>query len=75
MLRNKLYRELMTISQESIYGDQFKRLMKRTSKTDDYASLVAVFINGLDAKLQEMLQISQASKPIGVRASDRWQQL
>lgn len=65
-LRNKLIRDLMTISmnsKESVqeYSDRFTSLMNRTGRSDNDESLVAVYIDGLDTKLQELMNISTAS--------------
>ena len=65
-LRDKLIHDLMTIKmkqKESVqeYSDRFTSLMCRTNKRDDDETLVAVYIDGLDYKLQELMNVSRAS--------------
>lgn len=65
VLKDRLFKELMSIQlgkKESVqhYCDQLKNLMRRTGKTDDDAALIAVFIGGLDDKLQEMMLVARA---------------
>lgn len=65
-LRDKLIRDLMTIkmkARESVqeYSDRFTSLMTRTGKKDDDETLVAIYIDGLDSKLQELMNVSRAS--------------
>eukprot|EP00171_Calliarthron_tuberculosum_P003777 IDg3777t1 len=65
-LRDKLVRDLMTIkkqAKESVqeYSDRFTSLMNRTGREDDDEALVAVYIEGLDDRLQELMQVSRTS--------------
>lgn len=65
-LRDQLIRDLMAISikeKESVqeYSDRFIDLMVRIGKKDDNDLLVAVYIDGLDSKLQELMRVTRAS--------------
>lgn len=65
-LRDRLMKELMTIAlkrRESVqqYSDRFTSLMRRTGKSDSDDTLIAVYINGLDSRLQEMMHVARAT--------------
>ncbi|KAI0559436.1 Retrotransposon gag protein [Gracilaria domingensis] len=65
-IRDKLLRELMTIIQrpkETVqeYSDRFTSLMSRTGRRDDDKTLVAVYIEGLDSSLQDLMQVARAA--------------
>ncbi|KAI0558704.1 Retrotransposon gag protein [Gracilaria domingensis] len=65
-IRDKLLRELMTISQKSSesvqeYSDRFTSLMARTGRPDDDETLVAVYIEGLDGTLQDLMHVARAA--------------
>ncbi len=67
VLRDKLIRDLMSITikkKETVqeYSDRFTSLMRRTGKQDDDETLVAVYIDGLDSKLQELMRVTRASQ-------------
>lgn len=56
----------MTISQQSSesvqeYSDRFTSLMARTGQRDDDETLVAVFIQGLDGNLQELIHVARSA--------------
>lgn len=66
VLKDKLMQDLMSCKmgkKESVqtYCDRFTILMRRTGKHDDDPALVAVFISGLDSKLQETMQVPRAT--------------
>eukprot|EP00171_Calliarthron_tuberculosum_P008611 IDg8611t1 len=44
------------------YSDRFTSLMSRTGKRDDDETLVAVYIDGFDARLQELMRVTRASQ-------------
>lgn len=61
-IRGKLIRELMTIRQDEAesfqeYSDRFTSLMIRTGRDDDDETLVAMYIDGLDPSLQDVMHV------------------
>lgn len=66
-IKDKLLKALMEIKmqkRESVqrYSDRFSSLMRRAGMKDDDSSLIAVYIRGLDPKLQEMLYVARATQ-------------
>lgn len=73
ILKDKLLTDLMRIRKgkgESVqhYCDRFTSLMRRTGKKNNDDNLIAVFIAGLDHKLEEMMYVARATK-FGVEAT------
>ncbi|KAI0561407.1 Retrotransposon gag protein [Gracilaria domingensis] len=65
-IRDRLVRDLMTISQKSNesvqeYSDRFTSLMARTGRRDDDETLVAVYIEGLDTTVQDLMHVARAA--------------